>query len=76
MTAEVISFQQFLKVIRQSNRVKFHSVVSELLDPRRMHIAVNEAVGMKKLKAQQNLVQSAQNFRGGHSALGKSFPLL
>jgi len=49
VAAKIISFQQFLKVVWQSNNVESHHVTRKLLDTARMNIAVRVAILVQEI---------------------------
>ena len=52
MSGEVSSFQEFFEVIRQPYRIELDDASAELLDAAWMHVTVDVAIAVEKIKAE------------------------
>ena len=75
MPREIVSFQQFLKVVGKSDWVKFNDVTLKLLKSARVHISVYKIKTMKEFKSLTNLLNNVEYFIWHKFLLAKGFPL-
>jgi len=75
VAAKIISFQQFLKVVWQSNNVESHHVTRKLLDTAWMHIAVRVAILVQEIDCGDYLLKNVKQFKCCEFLLWERFPL-
>ena len=52
MSGEISSFQQLFKVVWESYRIELDDATTELLDAAWMHVTVDVAIAVEKIKAE------------------------
>ena len=75
MPRKVVSLKQLLEVVGQADRVELNQAALKLLDARRVHVSVRQALLVDVVEAADHGVHDLEHLLDGEFLLGEGLPL-